>query len=709
MRTRLTYYLHRLKELPPQEVVVIALRKTHHVSKNARTMLRDTLRGTFHKGKTPDFTGLERLLEAAPPPHLSADLHRLCRRFASHSFNLLGSGWVEQRYGMRCRGRGGHVYAMTPDLTADAAGDWLKSHVPASMLSESRRRWRLIKGAYTPIDWQLDFISGWRWRGTTHSRNIAFANKPGADVKVPWELARLQHLPLMALSHLDSEDAGLVHAIRNQIIDFTATNPPRFGVNWVCTMDVAIRAANIALAATLVERSGHTWDAPFRQLLATTLYEHAKHIVTHLEWHPTVRGNHYLADVCGLLFAVTSLERTPETDAWLALAVQEIHNEFPRQFLPDGGNFEASSAYHRLSAEMLAYAVALVTGFSDARAQALISYDWAKIRGNPVLDPAPTAARFDPECLERLEKAAEFSRHMTRPDGVLWQVGDNDSGRFFNIQPALTGDSLMENTTCHLHLWGGIGALFNRNDLTEAADVFDLDGWLLSSLAGGKRLTSYRRKGQSSAAEECLVGQSLDFKHWQDCVAKLPAPQKLSRSYGLSEKAHHLALMAYPEFGAYMWRGQETFIGLRCGPNGQDGNGGHAHNDHLALELFANGSPVFQDPGTFIYTALPTERNQYRSVAVHHAPKLGTQEPCPFEYGLFRLPDRALAGCLYFGPDGFVGTHQGYGQPVYRMVEIKDKTLTVTDFVLEADGLMPRDPEPQAIAYSPGYGIRERV
>jgi len=696
--------------MPAQDVASTVVRKTKTLFVNKNKQLTDTLRGTYTLTGNPAFAPFASILDAPNPPKLGEDAHRLCRRYASHSFSLLGSGWVEQRYGMRSRGRAGHTYTMSPDVVADAAGDWLSDHIPASMLGESRRRWRMVKGAYSPIDWQLDFISGYRWSSLTHSRAISFAHKDGADVKVPWELARMQHLPLMALCNLDSPDVGLIHAIRNQIIDFTATNPPRFGVNWVCTMDVAIRAANIALAATLIEKSGHVWDAPFQTLLGTILYEHAQHIVTHLEWHESLRGNHYLSDVCGLLFTVSALDRTPELDAWFALAVQEIQNELPLQFLSDGGNFEASSAYHRLSSEMLTYCVALLTGLPAERTQALNHYDWRIVKGSPALRHAPLSAAFANDHLERLEKAAEFSLHMTRPDGTLWQVGDNDSGRFFNVQPVVDNHTLLENALDHRHLWGAIGTLYGREDLRSAAKGFYIDSWLVGALSGGTFLPSYRAPGRAVAAAYIQhTGQDHDLENWKKQVASLPEDQKITKTYDIGIKANKLDLFAYPDFGVYIWRHKDTFIGMRCGPNGQGDNGGHAHNDHLALELMVAGRPIIQDPGTFIYTALPAERNAYRSVAVHHAPKVGNTEPCPFCFGLFRLPDRAHAGCLYFGDKGFVGRHQGYGQPIYRMLTLSGTTLSVTDFVLEARGIKPIDPTPTPIPYSAGYGIRVKT
>ena len=64
-----------------------------------------------------------------------------------------------------------------------------------------------------------------------------------------------------------------------------------------------------------------------------------------------------------------------------------------------------------------------------------------------------------------------------------------------------------------------------------------------------------------------------------------------------------LGCLAYPEFGLFIWRNSRSFISVRCGPIGQHGNGGHAHNDQLAVEIEIDGVAWARDPGTFIYRA----------------------------------------------------------------------------------------------------------
>jgi len=70
----------------------------------------------------------------------------------------------------------------------------------------------LISPDYNLIDWQLDFRSGYRWSEKFESNKIKIGNVKGADIKVPWELARFQHLPLLALFYSQNPDLETVKA-----------------------------------------------------------------------------------------------------------------------------------------------------------------------------------------------------------------------------------------------------------------------------------------------------------------------------------------------------------------------------------------------------------------------------------------------------------------------------------------------------------------
>jgi hypothetical protein len=101
-----------------------------------------------------------------------------------------------------------------------------------------------------------------------------------------------------------------------------------------------------------------------------------------------------------------------------------------------------------------------------------------------------------------------------------------------------------------------------------------------------------------------------------------------------------------------------------AGPVGQNGNGGHGHNDALSVLLFAGGAEVLADPGTCGYTLDLAERDLYRSTRSHSTVEVDGQEINPFVPGApFRMPDRADARGELTEPGGwlsFAAVHSGY-------------------------------------------------
>lgn len=673
-------------------------------------------------------------------------------QYLDHRFDLLGSGWVRVGHGMRCRGFEGHRYRPV----APSAGT-----VSPGNRARARAIRRLTDPDYRPIDWQIDFKSGYRWSERRWYRTIRFGHEPGVDVKVPWELGRLQHLVQLAWAYIGAraKEPGFeapetyVSEFRNQVLDFLSANPPRFGVNWYSTMEVAIRAANLLLAFDLFRRHGARFDAAFIGEFTAAVEAHGRHIVNNPEGSEAHRANHYLAGIAGLLFIAAYLPRTPETDRWLAFAVRQLIAEVERQFTPDGANFEASTGYHRLSAEMAVYATALVLGLPRDKRAALAEYDSRPWRHHPPLPPAPLQMHplpgagdaprspFPPWYFERLERMAEFSMHVTKPDGRPVQIGDTDSGRFFKLCPLykrmtagearrtlanLAGyDDLPddqpywdEEPLDHRGVVGAINGLFARSDFAAFAGRRGaVETAVAAGLAGGRTIAGYRGQGGPPAAEGCRVslagGTPADTgpaptMPAREIVVELPDPSVLDG----------LTAVAYPDFGLFIWRSPRLFLSVRCGPIGQNGNGGHAHHDQLAVELNVDGVDWLADPGSYVYTPSPGHREAYRSVHAHAAPRAGSGEPARRALGLFRLDDTAQARCLRFDATGFHGVHSGFGGPVYRTIAVDGGRIVIGDGPGAGPGsggagrgrTVVGTPEalralfPASVPFSPGYG-----
>jgi Heparinase II/III-like protein len=88
---------------------------------------------------------------------------------------------------------------------------------------------------------------------------------------------------------------------------------------------------------------------------------------------------------------------------------------------------------------------------------------------------------------------------------------------------------------------------------------------------------------------------------------------------------------SFPTSGYYVLRGERTKAIVRCGDVGQNGNGGHAHNDLLSFELSCSGIPLVVDSGTYAYTSDPEARNLFRTTAAHNTVVVAYTEINPIE------------------------------------------------------------------------------
>ena len=95
-----------------------------------------------------------------------------------------------------------------------------------------------------------------------------------------------------------------------------------------------------------------------------------------------------------------------------------------------------------------------------------------------------------------------------------------------------------------------------------------------------------------------------------------------------------------PHGGIYILEGEPWRAVVRCGDVGQNGNGGHAHNDVGSYEL-TRGARFVVDPGNYAYTFDPRARNAFRSTRAHNTVMVDGEEINPLPAELFRLPQFA--------------------------------------------------------------------
>ena len=137
-------------------------------------------------------------------------------------------------------------------------------------------------------------------------------------------------------------------------------------------------------------------------------------------------------------------------------------------------------------------------------------------------------------------------------------------------------------------------------------------------------------------------------------------------------------------------RHNNDYCFISCGPNGQNDNGGHAHNDKLSFEHMLDGQDVVVDPGTYVYTPNPDWRNKLRSTAYHNTVQIDGIEQNDITKELFGMAKNTEFNCLEFKENDAEVTFEGKIRYLRHSVEHKRsiifnkqrKSLVITDSVL---------------------------
>lgn len=263
------------------------------------------------------------------------------------------------------------------------------------------------------IDWHLDFKVNHHWP-LIHPRGIdIFDLNSASDVKIPWELSRCHQFIILGKAYLLSKDEKYVKEFMNQIESWITQNPYRLGINWLSTMDVAIRACNWILGWHFFKEASLI-DENFAIKFIRFLYLHGVHIFNNLENKGKVISNHYISNLTGLLYLGHFFKNTQIGEKWKNFAITELSSEMNRQVNFDGMNFESSTFYHRLVLELFFYPT-LLSVINDE----LFSGDYVETAKNI----------FGEDYVNKLLTMFEFILYTIKTNGRMPQIGDNDNSR----------------------------------------------------------------------------------------------------------------------------------------------------------------------------------------------------------------------------------------------------------------------------------------
>jgi len=248
--------------------------------------------------------------------------------------------------------------------------------------------------------WNLDFVSGATWPYIAFA-NHAYVRHDGSDVKVPFEISRLQFLPILGKAHVLTGDESYRRTARDLLSCWILSNPVPMGVNWALAMEAALRAMSICFLLNLLSPI-QPEEQPWLDTVIRSLAQHLLYIEANLEFSHLITSNHYLSNVVGLYCLSLFLDGegiTPRRKSYR----QRIEAEMVKQVYDDGGDYEASTGYHALVTQLFTTALLLMR--TEGRTP-------------------PT-----PAFLERLRGMFRFLNAIASDSCELPHVGDCDDGR----------------------------------------------------------------------------------------------------------------------------------------------------------------------------------------------------------------------------------------------------------------------------------------
>jgi hypothetical protein len=268
--------------------------------------------------------------------------------------------------------------------------------LPGAEISENWKNYSIFNFKFDltqPINWYFSSNGNDIKWPQSHSTLVNYRpGNPYGDIRLNWELNRLQFLPAMA-----ENDERLAKSI---LSDWLEKNPYLHGPAYISSMEVALRWLSIYWAVCLFKQ-------PLSQDLKKSIIGLAitsgEFIERHLSTHSS-GGNHLIAEAVGLFWIGKAFNESKRGERWISKTRKILSEQVPKQINQDGTNKEQSFWYLGFVLDLLFHYLLL---------------EEKKMVPKQVWD--------------RIEKAVDYIHEVTALDGSFPDYGDRDDGFAFRL------------------------------------------------------------------------------------------------------------------------------------------------------------------------------------------------------------------------------------------------------------------------------------
>ncbi|MBS0300497.1 MAG: alginate lyase family protein [Proteobacteria bacterium] len=270
------------------------------------------------------------------------------------------------------------------------------------------------------------------------------------DIKYLWEPNRHLHITTLAQAYHLSGDMRYAQGVQLLLDSWFEQCPYPFGVNWISSLELAIRLVNWSFTWHLL--GGETSSLfnsdsgqRFKRRWLDSIYQHIHFIAGYLSRHSSA-NNHLFGELMGLFVAAMTWPCWQESSRWQQQAYTELELEALKQNAPDGVNREQAVYYQHEVVDMM-----------------LIC--WLVGRSNGI--------QFSQDFIGRLERMLEFIASLMDISGTVPMIGDADGALMVHWS---------KESDWHVYrsLLATGAVLFKRTDFKAKAKYFDDKScWLL--------------------------------------------------------------------------------------------------------------------------------------------------------------------------------------------------------------------------------------
>ena len=264
------------------------------------------------------------------------------------------------------------------------------------------------------------------------------------DLKIPWELNRHQYFLTLAKAYLLTHDERYLETFCNLVESWCKANPPKRGINWASSLELAYRSIAWIWAINLFELS-KPLPVSTLERLHRFLALQAEYIEHNLSVYFSP-NTHLTGEALALLYVGTFFGDNASAKRWTARGQEILLSALSKHVLPDGGYMERSLWYHRYTLDIYLHFLLLARKY---------------------------AMEIPGEVEGKVEQLGEFLMFASTPDRHFPLIGDDDGGRLLPLDD-LDGNDLRG-------LFSTLAVLFKRSDFKYLSEGFQEETfWLLA-------------------------------------------------------------------------------------------------------------------------------------------------------------------------------------------------------------------------------------